>query len=340
MTCRCLASTEGTRAVTSRAGLVKLKEENASMLLSRKPLVTRSAGRTLLMAAAGFGAVILTGCASSPVSKVGATTKVEFYPACYEPVKHLRSTDSDMTKSVATGAALGAVGGALAGALTGDSEKRARNAAIGAAGGALVGGAAGYYTERQKQITDDKQRIASYASDINKSAADIDRSTAYARASQSCYQQQFANLMTARKAKTINDVEGRKRLAEIVSGLKESNDLITAVNGRASEDLSSYTQAYEKDLQQVGVQRTDVATVAAADATPAVAATKKGTKAKQKDKLPQVPQEAVTTEKTLVDAKAKQTASADVAAAGKSKLEGMCKSPDVGDWAPIPCPNV
>lgn len=343
MTRRCVASTEGTRAVVSRAGLVKLKEENADMLLSRKPLVNSSTGRTLLMAAAGFGAVILTGCASSPVSKVGATTKVEFYPSCYEPVQHLRSTDSDMTKSVATGAAIGAVGGALAGVLTGDSEKRGRNAAIGAAGGALVGGAAGYYTERQKQITDDNQRIASYAGDINKSAADIDRSTAYARASQSCYQQQFANLMTARKAKTINDTEGRKRLAEIVSGLKESNDLIVAVNGRASEDLSNYTQAYEKDLQQVGVQRTDVATVVAADtSTPAAATTKKASKAKKtvKTKLPTVPKEAVTTEKTLVDAKAKQNESAQVAAVGKSKLEGMCKSPDVGDWAPVPCPNV
>lgn len=341
MTRRSLANTEGTRAAVSRVGLVQTKEENANMLLSRKPLLTRSTGRALMMTAAGFGAVILTGCASSPVSKVGATTKVEYYPTCYEPVQHLRSTDSDMTKSVATGAALGAVGGALAGALTGDSEKRGRNAAIGAAGGALVGGAAGYYTERQKQITDDKQRIASYAGDINKSAADIDRSTAYARASQSCYQQQFANLMTARKAKTINDTEGRKRLAEIVSGLKESNDLITAVNGRASEDLSNYTQAYEKDLQQVGVQRTDVATVAAADAAPAAAATtKKKTKQPAKAKLPVVPQEAVKTEKTLVDAKAKQAESDKVATAGKSQVEGMCKSPDVGDWAPVPCPNV
>src|SRR3546814_12222050 len=54
--------------------------------------------------------------------------------------------------------AVGAVGGALLGALT-DSENRGRNAAIGAAGGALAGGATGYYTERQKQIADDNQRI-------------------------------------------------------------------------------------------------------------------------------------------------------------------------------------
>ncbi|MFS2158175.1 type VI secretion system-associated lipoprotein TagQ [Pseudomonas sp. Pseusp122] len=315
------------------------------MQMSRKALVSTSKCRTLLWVAVGFSTVMMTGCASSPVSKVAATTKVEYYPTCYEPVQHLRSTDNDMTKSVATGAAIGALGGAALGALTGSSDKRARNVAIGAAGGALAGGAAGYYTERQKQITDDNQRIASYGADINKSAADIDRSTSYARASQSCYQREFANLLSGRKAKTISDSEGRKRLAEIVAGLKESNDLIVAVNGRANEDLNNYTQAYEKDLQTVGVQRTDVATVVDADTSSPVVTTstkKTGGKVKPpaKAKLPDVPKEAVATEKNLKDAKAKQAESAQVAAAGQSSVNSMCKNPDVGDWAPVPCPNV
>lgn len=309
------------------------------MQLSRKPVVSTSKCRGLMLVAAGFGFVLMAGCASSPVSKVGASTKVAYYPSCYEPVQHLRDTDSDTTKSVIGGAAVGALGGALAGALVGNSEDRARNAAIGAAGGALVGGAAGYYTEKQKQIADDNQRIGSYATDINKSAADIDRSTAYAKASQSCYQNEFTKLLSARKAKTMDDTEGRKRLAEIVAGLKESNDLITAVNGRAGENLNNYTQAYEKDLQNVGVQRADVATVAAADTTPVTTKTSKK-KTPAKKKLPTVPQEAVSTEKTLQDAKTKQAASQQVAATGQSQVNAMCKNPDLGDWAPVPCPNV
>ena len=88
----------------------------------------------------------------------------------------------------------------LSSTLTGDKDSRGRNAAIGAAGGALAGGAAGYYTERQKQITDDNQRIASYSTDFNKSASDIDRSTAYAKASQQCYQSAFTKLVADRKA--------------------------------------------------------------------------------------------------------------------------------------------
>ncbi|MCO7514348.1 YMGG-like glycine zipper-containing protein [Pseudomonas guariconensis] len=299
------------------------------MLFTRKPLINASQARTALLLAAGFSSVLLTGCAGSPVSRIGATTKVEYYPNCYEPVQHLRSTDSDMTRSVATGALLGAVGGALTGALV-DNDNRGRNAAIGAAGGALVGGAAGYYTERQKQISDDKQRIASYATDIDKSAADMDRTTAYAKASQSCYQREFANLMDGRKAKRIDDTEGRKRLAEIVSGLQESNNLITAVSGRLGENLDNYTQAYEQDLKQVGVQRSDVTVVAQAE-------TAKKTTPK---KLPAVPKEAVATEKTLQNATSKKTEAQQVAKAGQDQVNRMCNSPDMGDWAPVPCPNV
>lgn len=312
------------------------------MLFSRKPFASVSK-RHLLMVAVGFSTV-LTGCATSPTSKVASSTKVEYYPNCYEPVQHLRATEGNMTKSVITGAAVGAVGGALLGALTADKEDRGRNVAIGAAGGALAGGAAGYYTERQKQIADDNQRIASYAADVNKSVTDIDRSTAYAKASQQCYQSAFTKLVADRKAKTVNDTEGRKRLAEIVAGLKESNDLIVAVNGKASEDLNNYTQAYEKDLQQVGVQRTDVVTVATAETTPVVATTTKTKKsvkpAKKPPVLPTVPKEAVTTEKTLQTAKAKQDESKQVASAGTTQVNSMCKNPDLGDWAPVPCPNV
>lgn len=304
-----------------------------------KTIVRTANARALSLAVAGFSAVLISGCATSPVSKVGASTQVEYYPTCYEPVQHLRDSSADVTKSVAGGAAIGAVGGALVGALTGNGEHRVRNAAIGAAGGALAGGAVGYYTEKQNQIADDKQRIGSYATDINTSAADIDRSTAYAKASQTCYQTQFASLILARKANTLNDIEGRKRLAEIVAGLKESNDLIVAANGRASEDLNNYTQAYEKDLQTVGVMRADVVTVAAVTPAPVVKASVRK-KAPVKKKLPNVPKEAIATEKTLQDATARQAASQQVAAAGQSQVTSMCKNADLGDWAPVPCPNV
>lgn len=318
---------------------MKTREESINIQSVCKTLLRTDNVRALSLAMAGLSAVLISGCATSPVSKVGASTVVEYYPTCYEPVQHLRDSSADVTKSVASGAAIGAVGGALVGALTGSGEHRVRNAAIGAAGGALAGGAVGYYSEKQKQIADDKVRIGSYATDINKNAADIDRSTAYAQASQACYQTQFANLILARKANSLNDNEGRKRLAEIVAGLKESNDLIVAVNGRASEDLNNYTQAYEKDLQTVGVTRADVVTVASVSPAPVVKASARK-KAPAKKKLPNVPKEAVATEKTLQQATARQAAREQVAATGQSQVTRMCQNPDLGDWAPVPCPNV
>jgi hypothetical protein len=29
-----------------------------------------------------------------------------------------------------------------------------------------------------------------------------------------------------------------------------------------------------------------------------------------------------------------------MAASGQSRVNAMCNHPDLGDWAPVPCPNV
>lgn len=296
------------------------------MRLTKSHDTQQSRSRVMTLAAIGFTsmAVLISGCSTSAVNSVGKSTEVNYYPSCYQPVQHLRDTDSSLTRSVATGAAIGALGGALTGALTADKEDRKRNAAIGAAGGALVGGAAAYYTTKQQQISDDKQRIGSYSTDINTSAGTFDRSIAYAQASQSCYQKEFSSLLQQRKSGAVNETEGRKRLAEIIAGLNESNNLITAVNGKAGENLDHYTQAYEADLKNVGVERAEVTTAAKAPAK----------------KPAKVPTEAVKTEQVLQQAEAKQAKSQQVATAGTSQINSMCSNPDMGDWAPIPCPNV
>ncbi|AZD02934.1 type VI secretion system-associated lipoprotein TagQ [Pseudomonas chlororaphis] len=296
--------------------------------------------RTLPLPTAVCCAVLLGGCAGfgAPSSKVAAQTKVEYYPQCYEPVSQLRSSDKSMTKSVATGAIAGGLLGGLTGALVGNSGDAGRNALIGAAAGALVGGATGYYSERQKQISDDRARIASYASDIGQSTGEIDRSISYTRTAQNCYQREFTSLLNARKAKKISDSEGRLRLAEIVSGLKETNALMAAADGRAGESIDVYTQAYEKDLQTVGVQRQDVAQVAAVKppaATDKKAASKK-TSTKTATKT-NVPKEAVTTERTLQQATAKREEGQKIAARGQTMVNDVCSNPDMGDWAPPAC---
>lgn len=129
---------------------------------SENRLITSARYALCLLTASG---VLLSGCASSGVGSVAQTTRAEYYPSCYEPVSHLRSTDNAVRNSAITGAITGGLLGGLAGGLASD-ENRGRNAALAAAGGALAGGAAGYYMEKQKQISDDRARIGSYGIDL------------------------------------------------------------------------------------------------------------------------------------------------------------------------------
>ena len=64
---------------------------------------------------------------------------------------------------------------------------------------------------------DDRQRIASYGSDFERSTMDLDRSIVYAKAAQDCYQREFDNLRAAHRNKSMSDSEGRSRFAEIVN---------------------------------------------------------------------------------------------------------------------------
>ncbi len=288
--------------------------------------------RSTLMFAGAFSVLLLGGCASvggGVSSKVDKTTQVNYYPACYGPVNHLRASDASMQKSVTTGAVAGGLLGGLAGALSG-GDNAGRNALIGAAAGALVGGAAGYYTERQRQITDDNQRIASYGSDFERSAMDLDRNIVHAKAAQDCYQREFENLRAAHRNKSMSDAEGRNRFAEIVGGLKETNALLAAADGRAGEDIDTYTQAYEKDLQQVGVERQQVAVAAKVESKPA----SKPAAAKA------VPREAVATEQKIQKASAKRSEAQQVSSRGSGMINSACNNPDLGDWAPDPCSSV
>ncbi len=281
--------------------------------------------RSTLLCGAAFSLALISGCASlsgGASAKVAATTKVNYYPGCYEPVSQLRSSDAAMQKTVATAAVAGGLLGGLAGALTG-GDNAGRNALIGAATGALVGGAAGYYSERQKQIADDKQRIASYGGDFERSTMDLDRSIVYAKSAQDCYQREFDNLRAAHRSKSMSDSEGRSRFAEIVSGLQETNALLATVDGRTGEDINTYTQAYEKDLQQVGVERQTVAAVAK---TPAPVSQPKV-----------VPKEAVVTEQKLQKATAKRSEAQAVSSRGSSMVSSACNNPDIGDWGGDAC---
>ncbi|HDP3579970.1 type VI secretion-associated lipoprotein TagQ, partial [Pseudomonas aeruginosa] len=84
---------------------------------SENRLITSARYALCLLTASG---VLLSGCASSGVGSVAQTTRAEYYPSCYEPVSHLRSTDNAVRNSAITGAITGGLLGGLAGGLASD----------------------------------------------------------------------------------------------------------------------------------------------------------------------------------------------------------------------------
>lgn len=272
-----------------------------------------AAALSLTLALGGCAGVQLGG----PADTVAQTTSVNYYPACYEPVRYLRESDDKMKSAVATGAVGGALAGGLLGALTG-GDNAGRNALIGAAAGAVIGGASSYYLEKQKQNAEDSARFAAYGDDINQATGEFDRTIASAKQAQSCYQKEYQTLLQAKRGKRMSDSEGRARLAEIVTGLNETNALMTAVDGRLGENLNTYTQAYETDLQKGGYEREQVQAVATRKARPPKP----------------IPAEAVKTEQQLKKATDKREEGKLVVSRGNSLVRDICSNPDMGDWGP------
>ncbi|MBF0129741.1 MAG: type VI secretion-associated lipoprotein TagQ [Alphaproteobacteria bacterium] len=200
------------------------------------------------------GSLVLNGCATQGLSDA-PTFDVVYYKTCYEPINYLRESEQKLQEAVVMGAIGGALLGALAGGLLGGDGS---SAAIGAATGAMAGGLGAYAMQKQQQIQDDKLRFASYADDIRKDAGEMNRALAAAEKAQGCYRNEIATLMAGKRAGTMPLQEGRGRLNEIVSGLREVKALIEGAGKRFDDNIGTYQSAYETELVQKGVDKEEV----------------------------------------------------------------------------------
>ncbi|MEO5375795.1 MAG: hypothetical protein H7840_16275 [Alphaproteobacteria bacterium] len=230
------------------------------------------------------GSFLVSACQTAGLSDK-PTFEVAYYKACYEPINYLRESERKMQETVVMGAIGGAVIGGLAGAFLGGDKNRGAGALVGAAGGALAGGAGAYLMQKRQQVTDDNTRFASYASDIQKDTAEMNRALAAAEQAQTCYKTEIANLTAKKKAGSIRLEEGRARLAEIVAGLREAKGLIEGAGKRFDDNIGTYQSAYEQELQEKGIDVAEVREAASWQPTPA-AATVAEPKAKDGKKTP------------------------------------------------------
>lgn len=189
--------------------------------------------------AASLTAPLLPGCAS----KYGEErTVVNYYPACYRPIRDLRESEHNVAKSTAGGAMLGAIGGALIGLLA--SGGKWEGAVVGGAGGAVAGTVAGNIYGTRQQEADDNRRLASYLQDIDGDISNLDVVSAAARNSLQCYDRQFSVLLNDIRSKSITREGAQARYAEIASGREEAISIL----GEAASQARNLDQQYEQAL--------------------------------------------------------------------------------------------
>lgn len=191
--------------------------------------------------------LMLSGCASKNLPP--RMTTVESYPQCYQPIESLRESDQKAARAAVMGAVGGAVVGGVAGIL---ATGKVEGALIGAGAGALAGGMLGYAAQRQADIKDTRQRYASYVKDITEDIKQMDQMTLAAKASRSCYEQEFEKLTTSYKNNQISKEAFTRRYQEIRSGLSEASALLGQVYAGAKEKERQYVAALEDEAKTAG----------------------------------------------------------------------------------------
>jgi len=175
------------------------------------------------------------GCAS----KYGEqSTRVNYYPACYQPIQDLRDSDNTVAKNTAGGALVGAFAGAMLGLIT---TGKWQGAAIGAATGGVAGTMVGNMYGRKQQEKNDNIRLNSYLQDLDGDISNLDVAGAAARTSLQCYDRQFNALLAEIRGRRIAREAAEKRFAEISAGREEA----IAILGNAAQYGQNLNQEYE-----------------------------------------------------------------------------------------------
>lgn len=186
-----------------------------------------------------FFLVTTTGCAS----KYGEQkTQVNYYPGCYQPIADLRAGENSVARNTGAGALLGAFTGAVVGLLA--TGGKWQGAAVGAATGGVAGTMAGNLYGRKQQEKNDNIRLASYLQDLDGDISNMDVSTAAARTSLRCYDNQFKVLLADMKARRITRQVAEARFSEIASGREEA----IAILGNAAQYGQDLNAQYEQAL--------------------------------------------------------------------------------------------
>jgi hypothetical protein len=221
---------------------------------------TSKTGTTIVAAS-----VLLAACAAPGGTTVPQTTKVSFYPQCYQSVALLRQQDQQFQQAMAVNTLTGAAGGAALGALVSGGDWR--SALIGAATGATVAATATYASARAQEADDEQRRLL-----IANDYGEVQRAVVAARQADNCYGYAYNELVTNLRRGAISKPEAAQRFAEIDQGERELAAILGEYGKKTSASVQQYEVAFNNEAQRLNT--TPSVLVADAGAPPPPSATR------------------------------------------------------------------
>jgi len=196
----------------------------------------RTGGKVL---AASFA---LASCAAPGGTSVPQTTRVAYYPQCYQSVALLRQQDQQFQQTMAVNTLAGAAGGAALGALIGRDWQ---SALIGAAAGAVTAAAATYASARLQQQPDDELRRGTIAGDMYHDSGELQRAVVAARQADNCYSSAYNQLVAGLRSDAV------QRFTEIDQGEREVGAILAEYGKKTRASVQQYEVAFDQEAQRL-----------------------------------------------------------------------------------------
>ena len=202
----------------------------------------RAGGKVL---AASFA---LASCAAPGGTSVPQTTRVAYYPQCYQSVAVLRQQDQQFQQTMAVNTLAGAAGGAALGALIGRDWQ---SALIGAAAGAITAATATYASARIQQQPDDELRRGTIAGDMYHDSGELQRAVVAARQADSCYGYAYNQLVGGLRSGAISKPDAVQRFTEIDQGEREVGAILAEYGKKTTASVQQYEVAFDHEAQRL-----------------------------------------------------------------------------------------
>jgi outer membrane lipoprotein SlyB len=202
----------------------------------------RAGGKVL---AASFA---LASCAAPGGTSVPQTTRVAYYPQCYQSVAVLRQQDQQFQQTMAVNTLAGAAGGAALGALIGRDWQ---SALIGAAAGAITAATATYASARMQQQPDDELRRGTIAGDMYHDSGELQRAVVAARQADNCYGYAYNQLVAGLRSGAISKPDAVQRFTEIDQGEREVGAILAEYGKKTTASVQQYEVAFDHEAQRL-----------------------------------------------------------------------------------------